>query len=98
MRKMMTKEVTKTTVKMAKMVIENGVPSAQVLEDKILLGNVSHETAQKLMTKEVGQGVTVLSVQADTVTYELSVEEFLKIATIKVAQPNEQVEAELSVQ
>jgi hypothetical protein len=93
MRKMMTKEVTKTTVKLAQMVVENGVPTAQVLADKILLGNVSQESAQKQVTKELGQGVTVLSVQADTVTYELPVEEFLQIATVKVEQPKEPVQA-----
>ncbi|HSW75496.1 MAG TPA: hypothetical protein VLG50_00480 [Candidatus Saccharimonadales bacterium] len=93
MRKMMTKEVTKTTVKLAQMEVVNGIPSAKVLEDKILLGNVSHETAQKLATKEFGQGTTVLSVQADTVTYELPVEKFLEIATIKVADSEEVVTA-----
>jgi len=93
MRKMMSKEVTKTTVKVAKMVVENGVPTAQILADKILLGNVSHETAQKLVTKEEGQGVTVLSVQPDTVTYELSVEEFIAIASIKEAKVEEPVQA-----
>ncbi|HSW76033.1 MAG TPA: hypothetical protein VLG50_03250 [Candidatus Saccharimonadales bacterium] len=96
MRKMMTKEVTKTTVKLAKMEVVDGIPSAKVLEDKILLGNVAHETAQKLVTKELGQGVTVLSVQADTVTYELPVEKFLEVATIKVANSEEQTEAELT--
>lgn len=95
MRKMMTKEVTKTTVKLAKMEVVNGVPSAKVLEDKILLGNVSHESAQKQVTKELGQGVTVLSVQADTLVYELPVEKFLEIATLKVADSSEQTEAVL---
>lgn len=83
MRKMMSREVTKTTIKLAKMVIENGAPSVVTLEDKIVLGNVSHESAQKLVTKEFGQGVTVLSVEADTVSYELPVEEFIQIATPK---------------
>jgi hypothetical protein len=92
MRKMMSREVTKTTVKLAKMVVENGAPTVEVLADKILLGNISHETAQKQVTKELGQGITVLSVQPDTVVYELAVEDF-----ISIAKPKEEVK-EVSVQ
>lgn len=93
MRKMMTKEVTKTIVKLAKMEIVNGVPSVSTLEDKVFLGNVDSEKAQKLVTKEFGHGVSVLNVQAETVVYELPVEEFIKIATIKVEQIGESVQA-----
>ena len=83
MRKMMTKEVTSTTVKCAKMVTENGMPKAEKLEDIVLLGNVSLEQAQKHVLKNIGQGVSVFEVVADTVTYQMPVEEFIQLASIK---------------
>lgn len=83
MRKMMTKEVTKTTVKLAKMEVVDGVPTAVALPDETLLGNVSLEKAQKEVNKKYGQPVTVFSVEPDTTIYELPVEEFIQIATVK---------------
>jgi hypothetical protein len=83
MRKMMTKEVTKTNVKVAKMEVKDGQPVATPMPDEIMLGNVDLEKAQRAMTKKLGSGVTVFQVVPSTETYELPVEEFLKIATIK---------------
>lgn len=94
MRKMMTKEVTKTTVKIAKMEVVNGLPQATTLEDEILLGNVGMEKAQKAVTKKHGAGVTVFEVVPSTETYELPVEEFIKIATIRTEAPTEEENAE----
>lgn len=91
-RKMMTKEVTTTLVKASKMVVENGLPSAQPLEEKTLLGNVSLEQAQRIMEKEHGKGVLVFEVQADTKTYEMSVEEFIKVATLKAEEKQEDLQ------
>lgn len=94
MRRMMTKEVTKTTVKLAKMVTENGLPKAEPMEDEILLGNVSLEKAQKAISKKHGAGVTVFAVEVDTSTYEMDVEEFIKVATLKVAEETPVVDQE----
>lgn len=80
MRKYMTKEVTSTTVKIAKMEVVDGKPTATTLEDEILLGNVTLEKAQKAVTKKHGAGVTVFGVEPATKIYKLAVEEFLKIA------------------
>lgn len=91
MRKMMTKEVTTTTVKVARIEIQNGLPQAVSLEDEIMLGNVSQEKAQKHVNKKHGSGVTVISVTADTVVYELAVEEFIKIASIKTDEVQEEL-------
>lgn len=83
MRKMMTKEVTKTTLKLAKMEMVDGQPQAIALPDEVLLGNVSLEKAQKEMNKKYGEPVTVFEVSPDTQVYELEVEEFIKVARIK---------------
>jgi Histone-like Protein p6 len=91
MRKLMTKEVTTTTLKLAKMQMVEGQPVATALEDEILLGNVSLEKAQQFATKKHGAGVTVFEAVADTKVYELSVEDFIKHASVK----EEQIEATL---
>jgi 3'-phosphoadenosine 5'-phosphosulfate sulfotransferase len=84
MRKMMTKEVTKTNVSIAKMEMKDGLPVATQLDDEILLGNVSEEKAQKIISKKLGEQVTVFKTSTDTEVYEMPVDEFIKYATIKV--------------
>lgn len=83
MRKTMTKEVTQTTVKVAKMEMVNGKPEAVELPDEVILGNVSMERAQRILNKKYGEPVTVFAVQPDTKVYELEVEEFIKVARVK---------------
>jgi len=83
MRKTMTKEVTSTLVKVAKMTMEDGLPKAVALPDETLLGNVSLEKAQKQLNKKYGEPVTVLEVHPDTKVYEMEVEKFMEHATIK---------------
>lgn len=80
----MTKEVTTTTVKVAKMEMVDGLPQAVTLPDEVLLGNVSVEKAQKLVSKIYETPVTVFEVNAETQVYEMSVEDFIKVASLKV--------------
>lgn len=83
MRKMMTKEVTTTTFKIAKIEIQDGEPVIVELPSETLLGNVSMEKAQREINKKYGYPVTILSLSANTLIYEMPVEEFIKIATLK---------------
>jgi hypothetical protein len=85
-RKMMTKEITKTTVRIAKMQVENGEVKIVKLPEETLVGNVKQETAQKLLNKKFGEPIAILEIFAETTIYEAPVEEFLKIATIRVAE------------
>lgn len=85
MRKMMTKEVTTTTFKIAKIEIQDGEPVIVELPSETLLGNVSMEKAQREINKKYGYPVTILSLTANTLIYEMPVEEFIKIATLKEA-------------
>lgn len=91
-RKMMTKEVTFTTVKASKMAIENGTPVALPLEDEIILGNVTLEVAQRHIEKKHGKGSLVFEVIADTKVYEMSVEEFMKVASVKEEEKQEELQ------
>jgi hypothetical protein len=86
MRKMLTKEVTSTTVKVAQLQMVDGTPQAITMDDVILLGNVSLEKAQKEVEKMHGKGVTVFELEANTQTYEMPVEEFIKVANVKAAE------------
>jgi hypothetical protein len=83
MRKMMSKEVTTTTIKLAQLTMVDGQPQAVTMPDEVVIGNVSLEKAQQIVNKKHGAGTTVFSIEADTKTYEMSVEEFIKVASLK---------------
>lgn len=83
MRKKMTKEVTKTTIKIAKVQNVDGQLTTEQLDDIIMIGNVSAEKAQKHVHKELGTNATVFGVEVSTEVYEMDVEEFIKHATLK---------------
>lgn len=92
-RRMMQREITRTTIKLAKMEVQDGKPVAISLPNETMLGNVRIERAQREMDKKYkGESVTVLEVQADTTTYVLPVEKFLEIATIKEDKTDEETE------
>lgn len=88
----MTREVTKTTVKVAKMEIKEGTPIAVALPDEVFIGNVSMERAQRLIDKKYDHPATVLEVHPDTKTYQMPVEQFIELATIKDDEEQEQDE------
>jgi hypothetical protein len=85
-RKTMVKEVTHTTLKVAKMEVENGSPKAVSIPDVTLIGNVNLEKAQRYALKELGKNVTVFEVIPETKKYEMEVEEFIKHAQEKVEE------------
>lgn len=88
-RRLMRKEVTSTTVKMAKMSFEGGLPQAVQLKDEVILGNVSLESAQRQVSKKHGKEVTVFEVIPNTHVYEMEVEEFIKVATLVTEEKEE---------
>lgn len=86
-RRMLTRKVTFTNVKVAKLSRnEDGRTEAVDLPDEILLGNRSVEQAQKIINRKYEDHVQVMEVQADTKEYEMPVEEFIKLATVKEEQ------------
>lgn len=94
--KMMSREVTKTTVKLARIETVDGLPQAVELEPVVLIGNINHEKAQKSVNKMYDFQVTVISVEADTLVYEMPVARFIDHASIKaVKEGSEQEELEL---
>lgn len=87
MRKTMTREITQTKCKVAKMVIEKGAPKAVELPDEILLGNVNIQKAQKEIQKKYEEPVNVIEVHPDTKVYEMNVIDYMKHATIREESP-----------
>lgn len=81
-RKTMVREVTYTTVKVAKMEVVDGRPVATPLDDLTLIGNVSQEKAQREAQKEYGKGASVFEVTPNTHKYEMALEDFIKHATL----------------
>ena len=82
-RKMMSKEVTTTTVKIGKIEMVNGTPNVVMLPEEKIIGNITLEKAQKLMNKK-HDIVTVFEVVPETQVYEMDVMEFIKVAKLKV--------------
>lgn len=82
MRKYLTREITKTTVKAVKTEIFNGEVVNNHLEYEVLVGNVTLEQAQKELTKKYGHGVVVVSVQASSQSYRMEVSQFIELAEL----------------
>lgn len=78
----MTKQVTKTTIRSAKMKMVDGIPKAIPLDNIVMLGNIGMERAQREIDK-IYDNATVLEVEPRTEIYEMLVEDFIKIAKLK---------------
>jgi len=96
-RKTMTREVTKTTITVAKMEIKEGNPVAVALPNRTFIGNVNVEKAQRLIEKDYNYQVTVLEVNPETKVYEMSIEQFIEMANVKQAESDETKEPKAQV-
>lgn len=83
MRKTMTREVTKTTVKVAKLEMVDGEVKTVVLPDELMMGNIRLERAQREMNKKYAEPITVLQVIPETTVYEMPLEKFIEYANVK---------------
>lgn len=93
-RKYITREITKTTVKVAKMEVRDGAPVAVPLPDETIVGNVNMEQAQRQIKKRLGEGVTVFGVEPNTEKYKMSVADFLQLATLVTDESDDSEEEE----
>lgn len=83
MRKTMTREITSTNVKLASIELVEGKAELIELPSEKILGNVDLEKAQKLANKKFDRKVTVLAVEPETTVYEMDVELFMELASVK---------------
>ena len=87
---MLTREVTKTTVKIGKMELVDGKINSVELPDEVMLGNKNMNQAQRHVDKKyAGDSVTVLAVLPETTVYEMEVAEFIKLAKVKETEVEE---------
>jgi ribosomal protein L32E len=78
MEKMIQREVTFTNVKFANIQIVEGQAVAQN-QEAVIAGNVDTEKATKILSKQHGLGVTVLSVEANTKRFQMPVSTFVEL-------------------
>lgn len=84
MRRMMTREVTETTIKIAKLTMVDGEVKAVELPDEVEYGNIRLERAQRMMNKKFeDDSVTVMQVIPKTTIYEMPVQTFVDNAEVK---------------
>lgn len=81
-RRTLTREITTTTIKAAKMEVVDGVPQAIPLADETVLGSLNLEKAQKHIEKIHGKGVTVFDTVRESKRYQMPIEEFISLATV----------------
>ena len=79
----MTKEVTLTEVVLSRMGRKDGKSFAEDLPNETLIGNIPFGKAQELMKAKHGEGTVVFEVHPETRVYEMAVEDFIKVATIR---------------
>lgn len=84
----MTKEVTITVCKVAKIEVVNGLPSVVMLPNLELLGNVSEINCTKAVQKEHGQTASIYEYGTYTQTYKMKVTDFIKTATLVTNDDN----------
>ena len=96
-RKTMTREVTKTTITVAKMEMKKGNPVAVPLPNRTFIGNINVEKAQRLIEKDYNYQVTVLEVNPNTKIYEMSIEQFIEMANVKQAESDKTKEPKAQV-
>jgi len=79
----MTKEVTSTTIKLAKVTVNDmGLPVVEEMEPVIVLGTWSKDKAQKYVNKNHGLGITVFGLDVLTSVYKMKVTDFIKVAEL----------------
>jgi hypothetical protein len=102
MRKIMSKEITTTTLKLGKIKVIDGSPLVEKLPDETLLGEPNERNIGKIIYKKYGAGVTIYHKEIKKLMYEMEVEEFIKHATLKegeektVKESNEKTEVTAS--
>lgn len=88
MRKLMTKEVAFTNIYSAEIIVdENGQPVVKQHPPMTVIGNLNEKQADKYI-KDYYKNANVYKVTHESVTYEMEVEEFIKVAKVKEDEEN----------
>lgn len=92
MRKTIVRTITATTIQSVQLKFVNG--KAELIDNKELTlnGKIDEATALKVIRKEYGENAQLKSVEETTNAYEISVENFIKHATVIPILTKEQAE------
>lgn len=91
MRKFITKEIKKTTIEVVDIQIVDGAPVSKAVDPIEVMGTITMERANaKARNLYRGQMVAVVGLKEESTVYQMPIEQFLKLATIK--EPVEVVE------
>lgn len=82
MRNKFSRTLATSTIKAYKLVVKDGKPVAEPLDDVVIAGKASEKEALKAVQKVYGKtsGVAIGSIEVAEDLYEISVEDFLKYA------------------
>ena len=84
MRKFITKEIKKTTIEVVDIQIVDGAPVSKTVAPIEVMGTITMERANaKARNLYRGQMVAVIGLKEEVTTYQMPIEQFLELATIK---------------
>jgi hypothetical protein len=84
MRKFITKEIKKTTIEVVDIQIVDGAPVSKAVDPIKVMGAITMERANaKARNLYRGQMVAVIGLKEEVTVYQMPIEQFLELATIK---------------
>ena len=90
MRKFITKEIKKTTIEVVDIQIVDGAPVSKAVDPIEVMGTITMERANaKARNLYRGQMVAVIGLKEEVTTYQMPIEQFLELATIKEPEVEE---------
>lgn len=90
MRKFITKEIKKTTIEVVDIQIVDGSPVSAPVAPIEIMGTITMERANaKARNLYRGQMVAVIGLKEEVTTYQMPIEQFLELATIKEPEVEE---------
>ena len=90
MRKFITKEIKKTTIEVVDIQIVDGAPVSKAVAPIEVMGTITMERANaKARNLYRGQMVAVVGLKEESTVYQMPIEQFLELATIKEPEVEE---------
>ena len=90
MRKFITKEIKKTTIEVVDIQIVDGAPVSKAVDPIEVMGTITMERANaKARNLYRGQMVAVIGLKEEVTVYQMPIEQFLELATIKEPEVDE---------
>ena len=90
MRKFITKEIKKTTIEVVDIQIVDGAPVSKAVDPIEVMGTITMERANaKARNLQREQMVAVIGLKEEVTVYQMPIEQFLELATVKEPEVEE---------